>query len=387
MKRVKMFLLLIVLMIFSVTAIACSGGSTSSNTPVDNSKETTGNSNVDLSYVTQQIEQYKTLPEFKAPGEPFDAKAVMKGKSILSIPVSSANPFTENIEIAMKNVAKEIGFKFTEWSNQGQPSQWVQGMNHGINQKYDLIDLLGGTNPSVLQPQVEAAKKAGAKVVSTHLSGFEQQIPYVNENLGIDYNKAGRLLADWTILKTNAKPNILVLISNEVVSTESIVNGIKDEFQKQFPSAKVTYVNVPIPDWSTKIQSEVQSAIIRNPELNYVIPIYDSMSQFVVPAIETTQSADRVKIATFNGTPFVLDFIRQGKVEVDIGENLDWIGRAIMDTEMRLVAGLPFVKNENIPLYIWDKSNIDKAGNPARLSTGYGNAYLEGYNKLWGISK
>ncbi|MBU7008648.1 sugar ABC transporter substrate-binding protein [Phosphitispora fastidiosa] len=385
MKRVQVFFLFMVLMIFSITAVACGGTSTSSNPPADKPED--ADAKVDLSYVTEQIEQYKTLPEFRAPGEPFDAKAVMKGKSILSIPVSSANPFTENIEVGMKKVAEEIGFEFTEWSNQGQPSQWVQGMNHGLNQKYDLIDLLGGTNPSVLQPQVEAATKAGVKVVSTHLSGFEQEIPYVTENLGIDYNKAGRLLADWTILKTDGKPNVLVISSNEVVSTESIVNGIKDEFQQMCPSAKVTYVNVPIPDWSTKIQSEVQSAIIRDPELNYIVPIYDSMSQFVVPAIETTQSADRVKIATFNGTPFVLDFIRQGKVEMDIGENLDWISRAIMDAEMRLIAGLPFVDNENIPLYIWDESNIEKAGNPAQLSTGYGDAYLEGYNKLWGISK
>lgn len=387
MTRIKIFFYFVLVMVFSLTTLACGGSSPSSNSSSDTSKNTTETPAVDLSYVSQQIEQYKSLPEFKAPGSPFDAKAAMKGKSILSIPVSSANPFTKNIEIAMKNIAKELGFKFTEWSNQGQPSQWVQGMNHAVNQKYDLIDMLGGTNPSVLKPQVEAAKQAGLKVVSSHLSGFDQSIPYVTANLAIDYNRAGRLLADWTILKTNGKPNVLVISSNEVVSTQSLLNGIKDEFQKRCPSAKVIYLNVPIPDWSTKIQSNVQSAIIRDSELNYVMPIYDSMSQFVVPAIETTKSADRVKIATFNGTPFVLDFIRQGKVEMDIGENLDWIGRAIMDTEMRLIAGLPFVENENIPLYIWDKSNIEKAGNPARLSTGYGNAYIEGYNKLWGLSK
>jgi hypothetical protein len=44
-----------------------------------------------------------------------------------------------------------------------------------------------------------------------------------------------------------------------------------------------------ITEWSTKIQPSVQAALISNPTANYVIPIYDSMSQFVVPAMELTQ--------------------------------------------------------------------------------------------------
>lgn len=79
----------------------------------------------------------------------------MKGKSILSIPVSSANPFTANIEKAMAATAKKVGFKFTTWENQGQSSQWVQGMDTAVNQKVDLIDLLAGTDPRVLVPQVQ----------------------------------------------------------------------------------------------------------------------------------------------------------------------------------------------------------------------------------------
>ena len=98
-------------------------------------------------YANQQLESYRNPPEFVAAGEPFDAKACMAGKKILGIPVSSANPFTKNIYTAMKQVADKVGFTFTEWENQGQPSQWVQGMNHAINQGYDLIDLVGGTDP------------------------------------------------------------------------------------------------------------------------------------------------------------------------------------------------------------------------------------------------
>ena len=35
---------------------------------------------------------------------------------------------------------------------------------------------------------------------------------------------------------------------------------------------------------------------------------------------------------------------------MDIGENLDWIGHAVLDAEMRMICGLPAVKDPNIPL-------------------------------------
>jgi ribose transport system substrate-binding protein len=314
----------------------------------------------------------------------------MAGKSILSIPVSSANPFTENIEKAYKNVASQVGFSFTEWSNQGQPSQWVQGMGAAINRHVNLVDLLGGTDPRVLRPQVQSARAKGILVVASHYSGMEQSLPsYISGAVPIHYNEAGRLLADWAILKTKGRADVLVITSDEVYSTGSMVSGLRDEFQKRCGSScSEKFVNVPVPDWSTKIQPNVQSAINGDPKLNYVILIYDSMSQFVVPAVISTHAVGRVKVATFNGTPFVLGYIQTGKiVEMDIGEDLDWIGRAIMDDEMRMVARLKPVRDEHIPLYIFDKSNARSAGTPPRLSTGYGHAYIDGYNKLWEVSK
>jgi ribose transport system substrate-binding protein len=336
----------------------------------------------------QRLAPYRKLPEFVAAGPAFDAHHCMEGKSILGIPVSSANPFTKNIYIAMAAVAKKVGFKFTEWENQGQPSQWVQGMNYAINNKYNLIDLLGGTDPKVLAPQVQAATSAGIKVIASHYSGFEQPAPPgVSGVVPIDYFRAGQLLADWAIAKSGGKANALVIVSMEVNSTASMLNGIKEEFEKLCPdTCKYKVINAPVPEWSTKIQPSVQSALLADPSINYIIPIYDSMSQFVVPAVTITGKQDKVKIATFNGTPFVLGLVQQGKVEMDIGENLDWIGHAIADAEMRILCGLPEVKDPKIPFYIFDQTNADAAGHPPQLSTGYGNAYMEGYQKLWKLA-
>src|ERR1700688_4969255 len=179
----------------------------------------------DLSYFEKQIEPYTKKPEFVAAGPAFDAQACMKGKTILSIPVSSANPFTANIEKAMAAAAKKVGLKFITWENQGQSSQWVQGMDTALNQKVSLIDLLAGTDPRVLVPQVAAARAAKIPVIPSHYHGVEQSATvasFADGDVPIDYFKAGAMLADWAIVKTKGKLNSLVLISTGTLSTDSM---------------------------------------------------------------------------------------------------------------------------------------------------------------------
>ena len=331
-----------------------------------------------------ELDQYRALPSFTPAGEAFDARSCMKGKKILSVPASSAVPFLKIINTAMGRIAKEVGFTFQAWENQGQPSQWVQGINFGINNKFDLIDLLAGADPRSLEPQVKAARDAGIKVIASHLTGFEQAAPGgVTGVVPIDYKRAGELLAWQAIAGAGNKANALVVVSNEALSTDSMVAGLKQVFDGSCPTCKYRIVNVPIPDWSTKIQPNVQSALLADPTLNYVLPIYDSMAQFVVPALTITGKAGQVKIASFNGTPFVIGLIQKGQVESDIGENLDWIAHGVIDAEMRFLCGLPLVTDPKIPFLIFDAANAASAGTPPQASTGYGDAYVAGYKALW----
>ena len=55
----------------------------------------------DATRAKEQLEPYRQLPKFQAPGEAFDAAACMKDKSILTIPASSAVPFIKTIQTTM----------------------------------------------------------------------------------------------------------------------------------------------------------------------------------------------------------------------------------------------------------------------------------------------
>ncbi len=109
----------------------------------------------------------------------------------------------------------------------------MQGFDYAINNKFNLIDLLAGADPRFLEPQVKAAEAAGLKVVAAHLTGYEQPIPGgVTGVVPIDYKRAGALLADWAIWKTDGKANAVVVGINDVLSTDSMMSGIKEEFAK-----------------------------------------------------------------------------------------------------------------------------------------------------------
>jgi ribose transport system substrate-binding protein len=348
----------------------------------------TASSKYNPAYLRAQIAKYMALPKFIPPGPAFDAKKA-KGKTIFSIPVSSANPFTANIETAMAGAAKLLGIKFVNYTNQAQVPQWVQGMGQAISRHVDLIDLLGGTDPRVLGPQIAAAKRAHIPTATSHLYDITQTPVAVNYSIPADYQRAARLEADWVILDTKGKADVVIVTSNEIVPTPAIVKALKSEFAQQCGSAcKLSLINAPVADWSTKIQPQVQSALVKDPNINYVIPIYDSMSQFVVPAITAANRTSSVHIATYNGTPFVMGYLAQGKsVRFEVGENLNWLGWAYIDAEARVLAGvkIPRQFNEHTALRAFTPANIKEAGNPPKLSTGYGNAYVVGYRKLWGI--
>jgi ribose transport system substrate-binding protein len=333
------------------------------------------------------IDKYRAAPKFVAPGPAFDAKAKAGGKTIFLIPSSSQIPFVSTIGNNMKRVAALAGVKTTIWQNQGQPSQWVQGMNAAISQKASAIVLLAGQDPAALQPQIKAAKAKGIPTIVAHLYDDNQKAaPNVGGLVNIPYNIAGQLIADAAITGTKGKANALVVTINQVKSTVPMVAGIKSEFAKSCKGCKLSFTDVTIADVATKIQPNVQSALASDPSINWVICLYDSAeAPFAEAAIRAAGRTGKVKISAFNGTPNIMKEVKKGDiVAADVAENLDWIAYAVVDQSMRIMGGLPAVKNARVPVRYFDSSNIAQSG--SGFTSGFGSAYIAGYKKLWGLS-
>lgn len=366
--------------LLALLAVSCGGGASGTGG--------SGASTQNLNALKADLDKYTGVPKFTAPGPAIDRNKIA-GKTIFYVPDSSANPFASNIGNAIGSAAKSLGMNFVNCTTQGQVAQWVQCFDEAVGRHVDLIYDFGGVDPRVVGPQIAQAQKANIPVEDIHVYANSQTPVAGNYSVPAPYDEAGRIMADWAVYDTKGKTDALVLTSNEVTGTPPIVNSIKQVFNRYCGSScKLNYVNVPVSDWQTKIQTEVQSALTRDPNINYIIPIYDSMSQFVVPAITAAGRTNQVHISTYNGTPFVLGYMQTGStVRMDVGENLDWLGWAFADGAARVLSGMspPKTIDEHTALRVFTKSNVNDAGQPPKLSTGYGDAYVSGYKSLWGV--
>jgi len=367
---------------------ACSSGNDSSSGSAGSA-----GSGANVAAAAAAVTAAKAVPTFMAPGPPIDISS-LKGKKVFDIP-SVPNPFVQGISSAIESVAKQAGVTYTKFDAQGQVSQWIQGMSQAISSKQDLIILTGAPDPRALQPQLAAAKAANIPVVVDHFYDNSAPTPpacdgctNVAATVSAPFYEAGKAAADWITQDSGGKANVLLVGGSDVVPSPGTIDTMNKEFAAVCPGCKTQTVNIPAAGWNSQTQGVVQSALQANPNINYVYVLYDAMVAGAVPAVQTLGKTGKVKITSYNGSPYALDYIRssEGKlVAMDVGEDSVAIGYATADQAFRILLGKPAVP-ERTPYRIIDKTNVSEFGNPAEVGKGYGNAYISGYSKLWGLS-
>ncbi|MDQ7911225.1 sugar ABC transporter substrate-binding protein [Phytohabitans sp. ZYX-F-186] len=368
----------------AAAAAALVAGCSTADTAGDTSSSGSGSSSAEVSYARGQIEKYLKQPPFQAQGPAIDAKAAA-GKSVFFVPNTSTIPFTLAVQKAFEQIAGSVGVNLTVWPSTGQTSQWVQGIEQAIAQKADVIVL--AAPPQLLAPQLAQAAAAGIPVVVPHQ--YDPTMPIPANVAAVAYapfTDAARLMADWAILQRDAAAHALVITTNESPPSKPMAEAIADEFAKHCPKCTATEINVPAADWASKMQSEVQAALLKDPGIDYVIPLFDSSSQYVASAITAAGKKGSVGIATFNNTPFVLEMLQnKNVVEMEVGESIAWIGYVTMDQALRILVGQPPLTNASSPLRVFTGDNIGELGTPPQNEAGY-TGYVDGYRKLWGLA-
>ena len=365
-----------------LTAACASSGSTANPT---------GRPSALLAEVASKVAAGKALPTWTAPGPPVDVSK-LRGKRVFIIPLVP-NPLNENIQNTYKQIFSAVGVTATFYANQGLTSQWVAGMEEAIAQHPDLIILSTAPDPRDLQPQLRAAKAAGIPVEVTHF--YDRSTPPppacpacaagVTALVTAPNNDAAAAEADWIINDSGGKADVLIVSAPDTLPSPGMVSAMERQYRTYCPACTYKVIEVPVAQWNTGVQSEVQSALLADPSINYVDTLADAMCTGAVPAVQAVGRTGNVKVVSFNGSPFALDDIRTGAImAMDASENTRWIGFADVDQSFRLLAGMSPV-NETTPFRLMDKSNVTQAGVPATSYLGYGNAYAVGFWHLWGL--
>jgi len=377
----------------ALVAAGCGSGDDSaenaSATPAASSEATSPN----MAQAKKAIEEAEAIPEFTLDAPAFDASKA-KGKTLFLVPITSNDQFAAAIDKEMKILGDELGLKVVEFNNQGSPTEWAKGIDQAISQKADAIAMIAGGDPALVLPQLKRAKAAGIPAIISHYYQSGEVPKNVSDVMAAfvqgTFHQAGRLMANYAYVNTDGEPYPLIVEAAEAAPSAGMVKAIKDELKSLCPDCSSKTINVPVADWATKMRGAVQSALVQDPKINYVLPLYDSMS--IGAQAGVMAAGKKTPIASYNGTPAVLKLIQDGDiVQMDAGENVNWIAYATMDQALRLLSGEPPVpdsdNNQRLPLRVFDDNNIDEAGAPPVAGKGYGDAYVDGYRKLWGLDQ
>jgi ribose transport system substrate-binding protein len=334
------------------------------------------------------VAKYKTVPSFVAPGPAVKGKALGKGKTVLIVPYDMEVPYNVVTVNGIKQADTRLGIKTIVYQDQGEPSQWEAGVLQGITDKVNAIDLIGGLTPSSVEPQIKKAEKAGIAVVDSTGNDPSVASPsYVTTDVPLNYTLAGNLEAAYAIDKTSGKADVLIITSSDVTASLYVTGGANKTMKSDCPSCTVHVIDVPVTQWGTELTPDVEAALTADPNINYVLPNYDSEVPLVDAAL-TANHDTSVGVDSFNGDPAPLAQIAaKHGLAMDIGQDMIYTGYATVDAELRAFGHAKSkVKtlNEHLPFVIFDSNNIASTG--AHFTVGYGKV-LNGYLKLWGLTK
>lgn len=324
------------------------------------------------------------LPEFKG-GPSFDMGA-LKDKKVTILLSTSAVPFVSNIGKAVKEASGVVGWDATIVDGKGNVTEWSRVVNQAVSQGVDAI-ITVGASPAQMKPAVAKAKDAGIPVVDALTADQTKDplVPGTFAHVSISFYDSGALQADYVIANGGPKANVLIFGDNEFPGEVTRVEGMKDEFKKLCPDCKVTVQDTQVANLATNLSSTTQTLLRRDPKIEWVLPTYDAQGLYIVPGIKSAGLAKKVKVVGSDAVASNLALVAKDDVQVaDVGEPAAWSGWAAVDMMGRALSKLDPVE-PNIPLRMFTSENL-KGVDPNDEAALFGDAFRDGYKKIWGLS-
>lgn len=328
------------------------------------------------------------LSTFKAPGPAFDGTAA-RGKSVWLITQLATIPFNNTVIQGFSEAAKAAGVKVTVVDGKGQVSEFGRAVSQAIAQDADAI-VLFGIPSALVSAQLNRPEAAGVKVItaSTHDPG--PPLPGEPKNVVAEathcFSCAGRMMAHYFVADSQGRGEGLVITASDVggISVKE-TQGITSETKRLCPGCKLKLVDFPSAQWTT-ITARFPAILRANPNATYVLPLYDGMATFLMPAIRQAGAANRVKIVTFNGTKSVLQSLKRGDiVAADVGQAATQEGWGVFDQTLRALSGAKPVKDIFVPERLFTRANIGSINLNASEDTSWytKSNFRVAYKNLW----
>jgi len=293
------------------------------------------------------------------------------------------------ITVGMKAATQALGWDLQVISSKsGDPGP---AMQQAIDNGVDFI-ASSGEAPALYKEQAAAAKAKGIKI----LSCYDTTPPDpANSNIYTQcgdqtfVQKTGPLMADWAIVDSGGKANVLIVNIPDFAVLQSEVAAYKAEMKKNCADCTVDELDVSIDDLvGGKVPAAVASKLQSNPKLNYVFNTFGSLPAGLTASLKSAGLLDKVKVYGQDFSKFDLDEIAAGTMHAWSADPKAYAGWLMVDAAARLALGMPLDEERAaapLPTFLVQDpataKKISDAGgdwNPPNMD--------QSFKKLWGVS-
>jgi len=369
-----------------VTLAACGSSASGSSASAGGAGSAAG-----TAYATKQLNA-ATAPagSFPPPGPAINVSK-LRGSTVDFIPLGLKPPYTVVVQAELKGALAKAGITLRTCDGQLTPSV-IQGcLNQAVSDGSSAV--ITDYIPYDLAPNAVQQLIAKGKPVFMAGSYRPASVP---SKAKIAFSNpddvevvSTRLAADAVIQDSKGTAKALVIKLTSVPSAARAGDAAVREFKGHCQGCQVTVkdfdsTNLP------QLPSEVASALLRNPGINYIIPQTETVLPGAIAGAQSAGATAKVKFATTTGTLAGLQQLNADPAMLaDAGYSATYAAWTEADATMRMMLGKPLPHYGSL-VRVFDRGNVKQlALTPAGQDSGswYGStSYQAAFLKAWGRS-
>jgi ribose transport system substrate-binding protein len=330
--------------------------------------------------VVDAVDAARAPSELVLPTDPVDVKS-LKGSSFYYVG-SSMNEFTLSVLEGVQAGAEAAGIDLTVWDGQGTVNRMAEGIETAIAQGADAI-ATNGVDPALVPEAFAAAQDAGIPIIATFAGDANSDQPAtVYSNISSDFVSDGDLISKWAMVDSGCATDLLMVYAPTIAVWDSERAGSEAAFANDCPECAWDSIAVDAANIATDTPSQLQTALQRNPDIEYVFMAWDSG----VPLISSIVASNPgVQVLGRDGIEASLaDIAAGGSQTLTLAMPPgSWIGYATIDDMFRAASGLE-PSGIVIPGRLVDAENVGD-GSIADVSPNYV-GFEESFLELWSLS-
>jgi len=356
----------------------------SSSTPATSGAASPGESqsaDPQVAALTAQVEKQKQEPTTIKSAQ-LGVLTPKAGGSIFNITCNRSIVGCNILANHIKDAATAIGYTEAACDAGSSPDGASKCFTNAVNAKPSVI-VINGIGSSVAGDGYAAAKAAGIPVVGMFTGNPADGSVSKAEVAQSGCTDQGRILADTIFVDSKGGANTLFLGENSIGCDVQRQTAFESEYKKVCPACVYNVLQFDSSTVETALPQQLQASLNQNPDVNWVVGVYDQAASIAVTQIEQAAKQNTISVAGMDGNPANITLVAKGEVQkydLAFGQGeASWSG---VDAAARIYSGatLPFLIPVNQFLVTQDNASALGADKTWPGPKGY----EDQFKKLWG---